>query len=159
MLIQLLRTSITRRSRQSLSSRQIRALSPLTASRLTLRHIFEFEVEPQNGAPAPKHMTASTSMQDQAGETVSFGKITFNEDTGIAAGTRKTYEYIVREKEGANPSVEYDGREVKVTVTVTKNEQNELEAVANYEEAASRHRALNSSTSTISRSRQRRSFP
>ena len=98
-------------------------------------NIFEFEVEPQNGAPAPKHMTASTSMQDQAGETVSFGKITFNEDTGIAAGTRKTYEYIVREKEGANPSVEYDGREVKVTVTVTKNEQNELEAVANYEEA------------------------
>ncbi len=98
-------------------------------------NIFEFEVEALNGAPVPEQTTATTSKQDRADETVSFGKITFNEDTGIAAGTSKTYEYIVREKEGANPSVEYDGREVKVTVTVTKNEQNELEAVATYEEA------------------------
>ena len=92
--------------------------------------VFEFVVEPQDGAPAPENLTVSTSAIDAAEETMSFGKIQFTEDPGLKAGSEKVYTYLISEIVGDNPSVTYDTSKVTAEITVVKTQENKLEVTA-----------------------------
>ena len=60
------------------------------------------------------------------------GEIRFRE---ITYSTEKEYVYTIQEVPGDDPDIEYDDQEVKVTVTVTKNEEGGLSVSTQYDPA------------------------
>ena len=83
--------------------------------------VFYFDLTAKDGAPMPASSSGSTVTinwpDESSGE---FGEITFTE-TGV-------YQYTVAERAGTEPGVVYDTTPRTVVVTVTINENDELEA-------------------------------
>lgn len=112
------------------TSVNITALKTLTGDRQnTAAGEYEFVLTPVDKAPMPDNKTEIRVKNDASGK-IDFGTFTFTEDVGSGEG--KIYSYTIKETEGNNPSVEYDDSEITVIVTVTKDENNRLNAGVTY---------------------------
>ncbi len=90
---------------------------------------FTFTLEPvSKDAPMPEGTSdgKKTATATQADPTAKFGKITYK--------TTGTYEYTITETDDGKDGVTYDTTPHKVVVTVTKDADNKLVAVAKYDD-------------------------
>ena len=88
-----------------------------------------------NGFGDSKEEDPIETKTNGAGGEIRFSEITYSTDGWAEGQTSKEYVYTIQEVPGDDPDIEYDDQEVKVTVTVTKNEEGGLSVSTQYDPA------------------------
>ena len=95
----------------------------------------EFTFALYNGFGDSKGEEPVETKTNGAGGEIRFSEITYSTDGWAEGQTSKEYVYTIQEVPGDDPDIEYDDQEVKVTVTVTKNEEGGLSVSTQYDPA------------------------